>query len=53
MQMRINRRTERYSTLIEGEQAENAELLEALAELAERQQRVHEITRDLEAGKNQ
>ena len=30
LQMRVNRRTERYSKLIEGEQAENAELVEAL-----------------------
>ena len=52
LQMRINRRTERYSKLIEGEQAEGSELIEALGRLAERQQRVHRVTRDLEQGRN-
>jgi len=53
LQMRVNRRTEQYSKLIEGEQADSADLLEALARLAEQQQRVHQVTRDLELGKNQ
>ena len=52
MQMRVNRRTERYAKLIEGEQAERPDLLEALDRLAERQARIHQITRDLEMGKN-
>jgi len=52
LQMRVNTRTQRYSKLIQGEQAENAELREALERLAEKQQRVFEITRDLELGKN-
>jgi len=52
MQMRVNRRTERYSKLVDGEQAENPDLLEALARLAERQARIHQITRDLEQGRN-
>ena len=52
MQMRVNRRTERYSKLVEGEQAESPDLLEALDRLAERQARIHQITRDLEMGKN-
>ncbi len=52
MQMRINRRTERYSKLVEGEQAARADLLEALDRLAERQARLYQITRDLALGKN-
>jgi hypothetical protein len=52
LQMRVNTRTERYSKLVEGEQATSTELVEALARLAERQQRIYEITRDLETGKN-
>ncbi len=52
MQMRVNRRTERYSKLVEGEQAEDPDLLEALDRLAERQERIYRITRDLEMGKN-
>lgn len=53
MQMRVNTRTERYSKLIDGEQAENAELIEALQRLAERESRIHKVTRDLELGRNQ
>ncbi len=49
MQLRVNRRTERYRKLIEGEQAD---LIEALARLAEQQARIHRITRDLEMGEN-
>ena len=52
LQMRINRRTERYSKLIEGEQALKAELVEALQRLAEREARIHRVTRDLEMGRN-
>ena len=52
LQMRVNRRTQRYSKLIEGEQAENAELIEALRRLAEREQRIGRVTRDLEMGRN-
>lgn len=52
LQMRVNTRTERYSKLVDGEQATSGELVEALARLAERQQRIYEITRDLETGKN-
>ena len=53
LQMRINTRTERYSKLIEGEQAENAELVDALQRLAERQQRVYKVTHDLSSGKTE
>jgi len=53
LQMRINARTERYSKLIEGEQAENAELIDALKRLAERQERVYRVTHDLSSGKTE
>jgi hypothetical protein len=52
MQLRVNRRTQAYSKLVEGEQAQDPDLLEALDRLAERQARIHQITRDLEMGKN-
>ena len=52
LQMRINRRTERYGKMIEGEQAMEAELLEALADLAEREERVFRATLDLHQGAN-
>lgn len=53
LQMRINTRTERYSKLIEDEQADNAELVDALKRLAERQQRVYRVTHDLATGKTE
>jgi uncharacterized protein YqgV (UPF0045/DUF77 family) len=53
LQMRINTRTQRYATLVEGEQAENAELVDALKRLAERQQRVYRVTHDLSSGKTE
>ncbi len=53
LQMRINTRTQRYSKLIEGEQAENAELVDALKRLAERQERVYRVTHDLSSGKTE
>jgi hypothetical protein len=53
LQMRVNRRTERYSKLIQGEDARQDELLDALRRLAEQEQRIHRVTRDLELGKNQ
>ncbi len=52
LQMRVNTRTERYSQMIEGEQAQRPELLSALERLAERQQRIFRVTRDLHLGKN-
>ncbi|MCC6125129.1 MAG: hypothetical protein IT426_09225 [Pirellulales bacterium] len=48
LQMRVNGRTERYSKLIEGEQAQQPDLLDALQKLAERQERIHRVTRDLQ-----
>jgi hypothetical protein len=53
LQMRINTRTQRYSKLVEGEQAENADLVDALRRLAERQQRVYRVTHDLSSGKTE
>jgi hypothetical protein len=53
LQMRVNSRTARYSTMIEGEQADSAELVDSLRQLAERQQRIHRVTRDLLTGRNQ
>ena len=53
LQTRVNRRTEFYDRLIEGDQTQEAELLEALRELADRQQRIFEATRDLHQGTNQ
>jgi hypothetical protein len=52
LQMRVNRRTERYSKLIDGEQAERPDLLEALDQLGGRQERIFRITRDLHLGRN-
>lgn len=52
LQMRINKRTQRYGEMIKGEQAETPELLKALAGLAERQQRVYQATADLQKGRN-
>jgi hypothetical protein len=53
LQLRVNTRTARYATMIEGEQANSAELVEALRRLAQRQQRIHRVTRDLQMGRNQ
>ncbi len=52
LQMRVNRRTGRYSKLIEGQQADKPDLIEALRRLAERERKIHRVTRDLEMGKN-
>jgi hypothetical protein len=52
LQMRINKSTQRYGGMIDGEQAETEELLEALEDLARRQQRVYQATADLELGRN-
>jgi len=52
LQVRVNSRTQRYTKLISGEQADSQELREAIQGLAERQQRIYQITRDLELGKN-
>jgi hypothetical protein len=53
LQMRVNRRTQQYGALIEGEQALEDELLEMLDELSLRQAKILEATHDLEMGTNQ
>jgi hypothetical protein len=53
LQMRVNVRTERYAKLTESEQKETAELIEALKRLAEREQKIHQVTRDIVVGRNQ
>ncbi len=58
LQIRINKRTTRYSNLLDdvdddAGQASDDELVAALQRLADREARLHEITRDLVVGKNQ
>jgi hypothetical protein len=52
LQLRVNMRTDRYSKLIQGEQADKPDLIEALKRLADRQEHIFRITRDLNLGKN-
>lgn len=52
LQVRVNRRTDRYVELLQSADANTPELLEALDRLAERQQRIYRITRDLHLGRN-
>lgn len=53
LQLRVNRRTDRYAKLIEAERTNDPDLLDALRNLAERQERIFRITRDIEMGKNE
>ncbi len=53
MQMRVNNRTQRYSTMLKTEQAEQPDLIKALKGLAEREQRIYHVTRDIVVGRNQ
>lgn len=53
LQMRVNRRTETFSRLVDGEQAIQPEIVAALADLAQRQARIYQTTRDIAAGRNQ
>jgi hypothetical protein len=53
LQLRVNRRTETYSKLVDGEQATRPEILTALEELADRQERIYRATRDVATGRNQ
>jgi hypothetical protein len=53
LQMRVNLRTQRYAEMTKTEQTETPELLEALKRLAEREQRIHQVTRDIAVGRNQ
>ncbi len=52
LQLRVNRRTEQYGALIEGEQARETEVLEMLDELSLRQSKIAEATHDVETGAN-
>ena len=53
LQMRVNRRTQTYTKLINGEQADKPELIEAIKDLAKRQDRIYRTTRDIVVGKNE
>ena len=53
LQMRVNRRTEDYGKMIEGEQALKEDVLEALDGLAVRQEKIFRATRDLNTEANQ
>lgn len=53
LQMRVNKRTERYSKLIDGEQAADPDLLRALDQLSDREERVRKATRDIAVGRNE
>jgi hypothetical protein len=47
LQVRVNRRTQQYGAMIDGEQALEEELLEALDGLSLRQQKIFQATREL------
>jgi hypothetical protein len=47
LQQRVNRRTQQYGSMIEGEQALEAELLKGLDQLSLRQQKIFQATREL------
>jgi hypothetical protein len=53
MQVRINRRTQQYAKLVEGEQARDGEVIAALRDLSGRQKRLVEVTRDIVAGRTE
>jgi hypothetical protein len=53
LQMRVNKRTQRYQKLIEGEQAADPDLLQALTKLAESEAKIFRATKDIAQGKNQ
>jgi hypothetical protein len=53
LQLRVNKRTQRYAEMTETEQADKPDLIMALQRLAEREQRVHRVTRDIVVGRNQ
>lgn len=54
LQLRVNRRTQRYADLIEGqEQAVEPDLIEAVRELSDRERSIHKATRDIVVGRNQ
>lgn len=49
LQVRVNKRTQQYGAMIEGEQAKETDLIEALEQLALRQQKIFQATRELNA----
>lgn len=55
LQMRVNKRTQRYTEIVKEEegQAVEPDLLEALRRLAEREDRIFQATRDLAEGKTE
>ena len=52
LQMRVNRRTQRYFDLTNEGHVDTPELLQAIKRLAEREARIHEVTRDIVVGRN-
>ena len=57
LQLRINRRTDRYGRLLEDiedpiGQARDEDLIDGLHRLSDREKRLQQITRDVVAGKN-
>jgi hypothetical protein len=53
LQIRVNRRTQQYGALIEGEQAFGGDLIQMLEDLSLRQLKIFDATRDLEREANQ
>ena len=52
LQMRVNRRTQRYAKLLSEGEVDAGELREPLAQLSDRQRRLVQVTRDIAQGKN-
>ncbi|MFV2065908.1 MAG: hypothetical protein ACC645_02940, partial [Pirellulales bacterium] len=52
LQMRVNRRTQRYEKLLKDGSADRDDCMEALRRLADRQQRIRQATYDLQWGKD-
>jgi hypothetical protein len=54
LQLRVNRRTQRYADMIGGkEQAVEADLIQMIQQLGQRQERIFQATKDIATGKNQ
>ena len=51
LQMRVNRRTVRFSEMVEGEQAFEPDLLDALEELSARELSIYRVLRDIVVGR--
>jgi len=52
LQLRVNRRTQRYEKLLQDGSADRADCTEAIRRLADRQQRIRQATYDLQWGKD-